>query len=269
MKTKLMRYFALTRMGIMEELQFHLGNLVVFLSNIIYLIIIYFLWKAIYESSPTDIVGGMSFSDTMIYLVLASALFSAMEMYVTWYLGRSVQSGKIVLDMLKPMKYETYTFFLFSGNTLISTTLTLVPTIIVVYFVTGGGFALSYNLLFFLIAIILGIIINFYVNFMVGTICFYTESIWGVNIMKEVIVLLLSGATIPLAFFPKVLRNIAYGLPFQAIYNTPLTLLIHSSMDFKECVTYIGIQIFWVITLGVLSRIIFKATVRHITVNGG
>ena len=188
MKKKLMRYLALTRAGIMEQLQFRLGTVVVLLSNIIYLVIIYFLWKAIYASSPSDVVNGMTFNDTMIYLVLASALFSAMEMYVTWFLGRSVQTGKIVLDILKPITFEKYYFFLFSGNTVVSSILTLFPTIIVVYFVTDSGFALSYNLLFFIVAVILGIIINYYVNFVVGTICFYTESIWGVNIMKEVVV---------------------------------------------------------------------------------
>ncbi len=67
----------------MERLQFRLGTAVILLGNVIYLIIIYFLWKAIYASSPTDSVNGMTFNDTMIYLVLASALFSAMEMYVT------------------------------------------------------------------------------------------------------------------------------------------------------------------------------------------
>ena len=269
MKKKLMRYLALTRAGIMEQLQFRLGTVVVLLSNIIYLVIIYFLWKAIYDSSPSDVVNGMTFNDTMIYLVLASALFSAMEMYVTWFLGRSVQSGKIVLDILKPITFEKYYFFLFSGNTVVSSILTLIPTIIVVYFVTEGGFSLSYNLLFFLVAVILGIIINFYVNFIVGTICFYTESIWGVNIMKEVVVLLLSGATIPLAFFPETLKNIAYKLPFQAIYNTPLTLLINNELGLTEKVMMILTQVFWVIIMTLISHLFFKVSIKHITVNGG
>ncbi len=269
MKRKLMHYLALTRAGIMEELQFRLGTIVTILGNIIYLIIIYFLWKAIYASSPTDVVNGMTFSDTMIYLVLASALFAAMEMYVTWYLGRGVQTGKIVLDILKPMRYEKYVFFLFSGNTIVSTVMTLIPTCFIVYFISGGGFALSYNLLFFIASIVLGIIINFYINFMVGNICFYTESIWGINIMKEVVVLLLSGATIPLAFFPEAFKNIAMKMPFQAIYNTPLVLLIENDMPYAERFYMLLIQAFWVVVLAVLSKIFFNISIKHITVNGG
>ncbi len=269
MKKKLMRYLALTRIGIMEELQFRLGTFVVFLGNLIYLVIIYFLWRAIYDSSPTEVVNGMSFSDTMIYLVLASALFAAMEMFVTWLMGRDVQTGKIILNMLKPMPYQRYTFFYFSGNTIVSICLTLLPTLVIVYFVTKGGFALSTNLLFFAAAVFFGIIINYDINFIVGTICFYTESVWGINIMKEVVVMLLSGATIPIAFFPEAAQRVIYRLPFQAIYNTPLTLLIRNEMPMEERILLLLQQVLWVAVMGILARLAFKISVRHITVNGG
>lgn len=269
MKKKVLKYLSLLRVGVLEEMQFRLGAAVRLFGNIIYLIIIYFLWKAIFDSSPTEVVNGMTFADTMIYLVLASALFSAMEMYVTWQMGRSVQSGNIVMDLLRPMGYTTYNLLVFSGNTLVSVFVNLVPTMLIVYFITGGGFALSWNLLFFAIAVFIGTILNFFINFFVGVICFYTESIWGINIMKEVIVMLLSGASIPLAFFPEKLQQIVYYLPFQAIYNTPLTLLISRELSVKTGVSMLGIQIFWLVIMGVISNLFFRISVRRITVNGG
>ena len=48
----------------------------------------------------------------------------------------------------------------------------------------------------------------------------------GLNMVKECIVLLLSGASIPLAFFPEALRNIVQYLPFRCIYDTPLNVLL-------------------------------------------
>ena len=99
MRMKLRKYTALLRVGILEEMQYRLGAAVKLFGNIIYLIIIYFLWKAIFDSSPTDVVNNMTFTDTMIYLVLASTLFSTMEMFVTWWIGRSVQAGDIILEL--------------------------------------------------------------------------------------------------------------------------------------------------------------------------
>ena len=104
---KLKKYFALTRAGILESFQFRLAMLVMVAGNLLYLTVVYFLWKAIYASSGTDIVSGMTFSDTLIYLVLATALFNFMEMYAVWEIGRNIQSGKIVLDLLKPMPYRS------------------------------------------------------------------------------------------------------------------------------------------------------------------
>ncbi len=269
MKMKLRKYLALARCGILEELQFRLGAAVRLFGNIIYLVIIYFLWKAIFDSSPTDVVNGMTFEDTMIYLVLASTLFSTMEMYVTWDMGRRVQSGNIILDLLRPIEYETYMLVGTSGNTLVNIVTTLIPTMVIVYLITGGGFALSVNLIYFAMAVVLGTVLNYFINFFVGTICFHTESIWGVNIMKEVVVMLLSGATIPLAFFPETFQRIVHYLPFHAIYNTPLTLLIDNTLSTEARLGMLATQLFWVIVAGVISRAFLQFSMKRITVNGG
>ena len=104
--------------------------------------------KAIFASVDTTTVNGMTFEDTMIYLVLASALFYFMEMYLVWEMGRDIQSGKIILDIIKPMKYPIFKFFSFLEISLCFF-ITFLPTFIVVYIVTYGAIHLDYNILFF------------------------------------------------------------------------------------------------------------------------
>ena len=204
------KYLTFTRAGVIEALQFRLSTFIIFIGNLLYLIVIYYLWKAIYASANTDVVNGMTFSDTLIYLVLATALFNFMEMYTVWEIGRNIQSGKIVLDS-----------------------------------------------------------INYSIDFIVGTICLYTESIWGINIMKQVIVLLLSGATIPIAFFPDKLKTIVYYLPFQSIYNTPLSILLDKNPKVSSVITTLGIQLIWCVAMMILSKLFWRISIRQITVNGG
>jgi len=262
-------YLALTRAGIKEQLHFRLGIVVVFFGNLIYLLIIYFLWKAIFASSDQQVVNGMTFSDTMIYLVLAMALFNFMEVFFVWTMGRNIQTGRIILDILKPIPFELYMFFSNAGNLVVNFFLTLIPTLIIVYFLSGGAFLLGINLLLFVVSVIFALIINFSINFFVATICLYTESVWGINIMKEVIVLLLSGASIPLAFFPETLRHVVSYLPFQAIYNIPLSLLIQKEISVQESVRKILIQLLWTVITGVAAHVFWKFSLRRITVNGG
>jgi ABC-2 type transport system permease protein len=87
--------------------------------------------------------------------------------------------------------------------------------------------------------------------------------------MKQVIVLLFSGATVPLAFFPEPLKTITYYMPFQSIYNAPLSILLNAHPDAKTVVTTLGTQLVWCVVMSVISRAFWKVSVRQITVNGG
>ncbi len=265
----LKKYLTLTRAGIMESLQFRLGTLVIIAGNLLYLIVVYFLWKAIYASAGTDVVNGMTFTDTLIYLVLATALFNFMEMYLVWEMGRGIQSGQIMIYLLKPMAYRRYLFWAYSGSFVTQFFFTFLPTFIVVTAVTGGAIHLGWNLLFFVVSVIMAVSINYSIDFLVGTICLYTESIWGINIMKQVIVMLLSGATIPLAFFPEPLKTIACYLPFQSIYNAPLSVLLDADPQPQTLLSTLGMQLFWCVVMTILSNLFWKVSLRQITVNGG
>ena len=261
---------ALTKASIMDFLQFRLSAFVMLLGNIIYLIVIYNLWRAIYASVDNATINGMSFNDTMIYLVLASAQFTFMEAYLVWMMGRAIQSGKIVLDLLKPVPYAQYLLFGLEGGNLCAFVVTFIPTFIIVQIITKGAIHMGINIIFYLAAALLGMIINFAIDFFVGTICLYTQSTWGINIMKEVVVLFLSGATVPLAFFPETLKRIAYFLPFHAIYNTPLTFLTKGQeLGIGESFLMLGEQLIWAVVLLLIGKIFWKLSERIITVNGG
>ena len=269
--TKIRRLTALTRAGIIEALQFRLGTAVMLFGNLIYLALVYFLWKAIYDSSGTDVVNGMTFHDTMIYLILATSIFNLLEMFIVWDMSRAIQSGEIIMHLLKPMRYRLYTFWSYTGAHVNNFFLAFVPTFIVVAVITGGAIPMGMNLLYFMISLILALIVNFNIEMLVAPICLYTESTWGINIVKETIVLLLSGATIPLAFFPEGLRQAVEFLPFRAVYDIPLTVLLakNGTDTLAGLLPKLGIQALWVVVLTVCGNLFWNHAVKKITVNGG
>lgn len=269
MKSNLKKYFAMTRMGIIETVQWRLALFVMVIGNLLYLTLTYFLWKAIFTSAGTDVVNGMTFEMTMVYLVLATSLYGVVELYLVWEIGRNIQNGKIVLDLLRPFKYKHYVFWENSGTLVVNFMLTFLPTFIIVGFMTKGTIPLGWNLVYFLIAFVFSIIINYNIDFIVGTICLYTESIWGINIMKQMIVSLLSGATIPLAFFPEKFAAVVKYLPFKAIYDTPLTLLLARSPDWQTVISKLGVSLFWAIAISVFSAFFWRISIKRVTVNGG
>ena len=266
---KIRRNLALLRAGLLESLQFRLSMLFTLVGNLLYLLLVYFLWKAIFASADSDIVNGMTFNGTMIYLVFATALFNFMEIWIVWGMGRDIQSGKIVVDLLKPMNYRTLMFFNGSGEMVSNFFTTFLPTAIICFIVAKGEIPVGINMLWFVISVIFSVLINYYINFCVGVICMHTESIWGINIMKEVIVGLLSGAVVPLAFFPETLRQISMFLPFQAIINSPMKMLLTRDASFETVAYTLGLQLMWVVILFVVSELFFRVSLKKITVNGG
>ena len=270
MKT-LRKMTALTKAGVIESLQFRLGTVATLFGNLIYLALVYFLWKAIYDSAGTDTVNGMTFYDTMIYLILATAIFNLLEMYMVWDMSRAIQSGEIIMHLLKPMRYRLYTFWSYSGAHVMHFFMTFLPTFIVVGIVTKGAVPLGLNLLYFMVSLVLALIINFNIEMLVAPICLYTESTWGINIVKETIVLLLSGASIPLAFFPEGIRRVVEYLPFRAVYDIPLTVLLKKGgTDTMEgLLLKLGIQLFWCLLLTLCGNLFWNHAVKRITVNGG
>ena len=263
------RYGSLIKAGILDALQFRLSLVVTIVGNLLYLLLVYHLWKAIFASAESDVINGMTFSDTMVYLVFASALFNFMEMWIVWGMGRKIQSGEIVGDLLKPISYSKWQFFSGLGETIVKFFTTFLPTGVVVFIISNGAINLGVNILFFVVSTAMSLVINYYINFMVGTVCMYTDTIWGINIMKVVVVSLLSGATIPMAFFPDAIRNIVLMLPFQTICNTPIELLLHSEYGIGKCLNIIAFQFIWLVIMKLLSEGFFHISVKKITVNGG
>lgn len=265
------RYLALARLGMIEKLHYRLGTFVTLFGNLVYLVLIYFLWKSIYASSGTDVVNGMTLNDTLVYLVLATALFNFLEVFLVWEMSREIQSGAIVLRLLKPMNFRRYYFWSLVGENIMSFFLTFLPTFVIVNFLTHGSISLGLNLFFFAASVVMALYINFSIDMIVATICLYTESTWGINMVKECIVLLLSGASIPLAFFPEKLRTIVQYLPFRCIYDTPLSILLQKpGYTIQSGLSHmLLLQLAWCLILYLAGSVFWSVSLKKITVNGG
>jgi ABC-2 type transport system permease protein len=137
--------------------------------------------------------------------------------------------------------------------------------------ITKGAIPLGWNFLFFVISLTMALIINFNIDMLVAPICLYTESTWGINMVKETIVLLLSGATIPLAFFPDSIRRVVEYMPFRAVYDMPLTILLNKdgANTMNGLLSMLGTQLIWCIVLTIAGNLFWNHAVKRITVNGG
>ena len=64
-------------------------------------------------------------------------------------------------------------------------------------------------------------------------------------------------------------RNVVEYLPFQSIYNAPLSILLEKEKEFEDVARVIGLQFVWCVALIILGKLFWKVSIRQITVNGG
>lgn len=117
----------MVKAGIVQSFFFRSAYFITLAGNIVYLIVIFFLWNAIYESNNTSTINGMSFQDTLIYLVLASALANTVQTNFIWGFGESIRTGKIALELVRPMDYQVYMFWQNAGRIILGFLSTFFP----------------------------------------------------------------------------------------------------------------------------------------------
>ncbi len=247
-------YLAVLRGSYMVGLVYRFGFLFNIAGNIIYMSITYFLWRSIYQNRET--LRGLTFNETYIYVALGSAVFILLKTYVDWQMSFDIREGMIATYLIKPIDLQLYILFTSLGFFLLSLSAITIPTLLLLVFV-------------FHIEIPLGIGLSFCFDYFIGLLGFYTESVWGLSITKEIIVTVLSGALIPLQFFPDVIQKILLWLPFQAIYYTPLTMVAKPNLGWGTFLPMLGVQLFWVIALFTLTRLFYYQAVKVLRISGG
>lgn len=238
-------------------------------SNIVYLIFLYFLWGAIFESSESGVIRGQSFEQVFIYMAIVSSVVVLFKTYTEWEVSNKVIDGNIIMDLIKPLDIQLQYFFHGFGIVLFNLITITLPVLVILYVVWGDHLNSGTALLFFGVSAFLAYLISFLFDFITGVVSFYTESIWGISIAKETIVLFFAGAVVPLSFFPESLQTVLAYLPFQAIYHTPISMLTNSELLTGDIFRSLGVQVFWVAVLGIISRLFYNKSLKTVTVNGG
>lgn len=266
---RISRYSVLIKGSVHESLTYRGNILLTLLGNVVYCLVSYSLWNAIFGASSVETINGMTFSDTVVYLSFANALYSIIDCNIVWGIYNEITSGNIVFNLTKPYDYQLYWMFRRLGRCVNLFCITFLPTFVIVYLISGKGIVFGINCLFFAISLLLSIAVSFSIDFIVGTLCFFTQSVWGINVVKNVIVMFFSGAVVPLDFFPDYLEKVVAFLPFQTIYNSPLKILIGYSSHIQGYCDILMRQVVWCILLLITGKICWHNLQRYLTINGG
>lgn len=260
-------YIPVARATFMVGLVYRFGFLFTIVGNIVYLGVAYYLWKSIYRYS--EVIRGLTFNETFLYVGLGSAVFILLKTYADWYIHYEIREGAIATYLTKPIDFQIYNLFANFGSLLMNLLAITVPTIIMLGFVFRIKVDFGPGLFLFPVSILLAFLISFSLDYFIGLMGFYSESVWGLSITKEIIVTVFSGALIPLQFFPEAIQNVLYWLPFQAIYHTPLMMITRPDQGLDVFLPMMAVQAVWAILLFLAARLFYNQAIKVLRIAGG
>ena len=227
-----------------------------------------FFWKALYADSTAK-VSGVGQREMLIYTILATFITCLLQVDVENRMIDGVRKGSIAMDMIKPVNLFGTFFAEDLGKLLVVFIQNALPLLIIgALFIQIPVPASAFDGLLAFLSFVISYLINWLFAAVFGMWAFTAISIRPMIEIKKHFLALLSGAIIPIWFFPQWLQNILNVLPFRYIYQLPLSIYI-GKLDRKTTFVELGIQIVWLVAFFLLFSFCSRRVTKKVLVQGG
>lgn len=220
----------------------------------------------IFTSVSGSKIAGMTVSEIIVYYITTSFLLLIIGTDVDDYLVDSYSKGEMASIFLKPARYWYIAIVRDLARKLLKLIfimIIIIPVFILVGWSLVNNLVIAISDIRFLLFFPLSAILIFLISAVVGVFVFWTEDVWGIQHLKTNAILFLGGAALPYQLFPESFRNILYLTPFPYLVSWPFRI-INNTLKYSE----ITIPIFWIITLSILLKYLWKNGVKKFTAFG-
>lgn len=270
-KIKRLKAYLPFTMNTFQMLLSYKANVIIFmLGEWIMITVSFFLWKAIFSSSPDKVINGFTLNEMILYVLISFLTTLMTSVDISFDIAREVKDGTIAINLIRPISYEKRMLFQALGGVLYNFVIIFVAafTVVNLFFRFDLGSVDFFNILLYTLSMGMGIVINFYFSYTFGLLSFKITNMWGLSQIVGAIMQLFSGALIPIVFFPAFFQNIIRALPFSSVVYTP-TMIYLGKLAGIEALKALSLQLAWIIVMIMISRFMWKSMVKSLTILGG
>lgn len=214
--------------------------------------------------------GGYDAASIGAYVWISQGLLGAVQfMGPSSELRERIRTGDIAIDFLRPVDVQ----FGYLAADLGRAVCTLVPRGVPSILVGSLTFGLAmpttpWPYLLGSISVVLAVAVSFLCLFAVATAGFWVVETRGIEILHRTCGVFLAGLAVPIHAFPDWLRTVANATPFPSILQAPVDVLSGRVLGI-DALQVVGVQLFWVVAIGALGRLLLRAGRRTLEVQGG
>ena len=239
-------------------------------------------WSALFRERAQ--VAGIELPGMLLYALGSTLLTVLYELQTGTELSRKIADGDVMLTLSRPLSYPRTLLLDALAGAAVRLVLRVIPYAVaamMLLMIAFGSSAFTAPLsgehagtsaarvALTVVSIGLGFLITFYYQHIFGTASFWTfGQVSGLAIARREAARLFSGSFIPLWFLPPWAFDLAHALPFQAMYHTPLSILI-GKLDGGAALRAVAVQAVWIVVLALLAHLVWRRGVRRVVVHGG
>lgn len=232
----------------------------------------YYLWMAIYGSSESGVLGGLTQNEMILYIFMTYVTTEMVSVEIAGYMLDDIREGAVVMNLIKPIDYRFSLMAKAMGGVVYRF---LAPAVFVwigleVYKVTVLGMKVISikDAVLYLISMFFSILIYQLFDFCFGLMAFVTTYMFGLKMAKNALVSFLTGQLIPISFFPEVLQRIFDFLPFSSMVYTPVMIYLGKYTGENLAVVLLR-QVVWIVLLYGLGTFLWNKITKRLIVLGG
>ena len=260
-------YLAAAQLSFRRYRTYGAANLSGLLTNAFFGAIRSYVFIGLYQGRT--LAEGYDLGAMLTYVWVTQALIMPLYLWGWQEIALTIRSGSVATDLMRPVSYFGYWLSQDLGRALYHILFRLFPTIaigLLLFRVHLPSDPLTW--LAFPFALLLAIVISFSFRFMVNVTAFWFTDLRGIYAFALLLVNLLSGFLVPLAFFPAALRTLIAYLPFAGMVSIPLNIFLERLTP-RQLLGGVALQAIWaVLFIGMAQLLLHKAT-RKLVVQGG
>lgn len=263
------KYFMIAKTVLKRKTVYRMEIISRMVATLISVLALRQVWTSLFQNSESSVINGMTLEMMVTYTTVAMLLQAFYGPTVIWEVSQKILDGNIVTELNRPWDYQLSVFSRSIGEIVAGILTIVLPIAIITIILFPIDITLSVAAwLTFIFSIIIGVMINFALQFFIGLLAFVFVEVWGFEIVLSLVITFFSGKFIPLSFYPEYLREFAYFLPFRALFDIPLSIMVGTASP-SEYLSLIGFQAAWAIVLMVGVRMLVGRFQKLLVVAGG
>lgn len=215
----------------------------------------------------------MKFHELSSYIWIQQA---TLALFMIWLLDNElfamITGGGVAYELCRPMDIYNMWYTKNMASRTSKALLRCVPILLVAVFLPEPyrlNMPANFNVfMLFILSMILAFLLVISFCMIIYAISFFTVSSVGVRLFAATISEFLTGAIIPLPFFPEKLFNTLSLLPWASMQNTPFRIY-SGNIGGTDAVNAILLQIFWLVVLTATGKLLLNKGLKKVTVLGG